>query len=96
MEDAYAHFGIPGIIGLGLLLGGLTNWLHGLMSNPLRNRLLIGVLSVHSLQLIRGSFFNTLFFGIGEIVLVVLFAFLVGAARATRRRLAIGLAPADR
>jgi hypothetical protein len=92
MEDAYAHFGIPGIVGLGLLLGGLANWLHGLMSDPGRNRLVIGLLSVHSLQLIRGSFFNTLFFGMGEVVIVLLLALLVGAADAMRRRLTVGLA----
>jgi hypothetical protein len=92
MEDAYAHFGLPGIVTLGLLLGGLTNWLHSLMSDPLRHRLVIGLVSVHAMQLVRGSFFNTLFFGIGEVLIVLLLAFLVKTAEAARRRLTVGLA----
>jgi hypothetical protein len=80
MENAYAHFGLPGVVGLGALLGWLATWLHLSMSNPLKNRLLVGLVSVHTLQLVRGSFFNTLFFGISEVLVVAMLVVLIRLA----------------
>jgi hypothetical protein len=83
MENAYAHFGMPGVLGLGGLLGWLATWLHVSMSSPRTNRLIVGLVSVHALQLIRGSFFNTLFFGISEVLVVLmLMVFVRGVERA--------------
>ena len=70
LQDAYAHFGVPGVIGLGGALGMTAHVLHTAMSDPSRDRLLLGLLSVHTLQLVRGSFFNALFFGISEVLVL--------------------------
>ncbi len=70
MENAYANFGLAGVLGLGILLGYLMHWLHQQMLNPRADRLLIALLSVHSLQLIRGSFYLVIFFVLSEIIIL--------------------------
>lgn len=78
-ENAYGHFGLSGVLALGGLLGYLAFWLHRRMSEANRDRLLIGAVSVHVLQIVRGSFHNTIFFGISEIVMVVIFRLVLSA-----------------
>jgi hypothetical protein len=75
MENAYAHFGLPGVLVLGILLGYLTRWLHVQMSSPSPDRLMIVLLSVHTLLLIRGSFYHLLLFGLAELVVLWLYRF---------------------
>ena len=70
MENAYANFGLLGLLGLGIFLAYLMKWLHKKMLNPRADRLLIGILSFHSLQLIRGSFCFAIFFGLSEIIML--------------------------
>jgi oligosaccharide repeat unit polymerase len=93
MENSYAHFGLLGVIGLGILLGYLMQWLHVQMLNQKTNRLLIALISVHALQLIRGSFYNALFFGLSEVIVLFIFILLQRyfnmaefAARAVKQR----------
>jgi hypothetical protein len=91
IEIAYAHFGILGIAAFGAFLGWLVTWLHLGMSNPRADRLLIGLLSVHSLQLVRGTFYLALFFAISELAVLICFRVLFSAtAPATRLRVQPG------
>jgi hypothetical protein len=85
LENAYAHLGLPGVVGLGALLGWLATSLHVAMSNKTRRRLVVGIVSVHALQLVRGSFFNALFFGISELLIVAMLAVLVRVLEVVRR-----------
>jgi hypothetical protein len=71
LELAYAHFGIAGILALGILLGWLVVWLHRAMRAVEKDRLLIGVLSVQVLLLIRGTFVDAIFFGLGDLVILI-------------------------
>ena len=73
IENAYAHFGIIGLVGFGSLLGILMVWLHDQMLNPKADRLMIAILSVHVLQLIRGSFYLVTFFVLSEIIILSLY-----------------------
>lgn len=68
MENSYAHFGLLGMLFFGAVLGYLMQWLHEQMLNPKVKRLLVGVVSVHVLQLIRGSFYNSIFYALSEII----------------------------
>jgi hypothetical protein len=70
MESAYAHFGLPGILGFGALLGYLTRWLHAKMSNPMADRVLIALLSICALHLIRGLFGGTFLLGSVEVIML--------------------------
>jgi len=77
LENAYAHFGIFGILGLGILLGYLTRYLHWQLRLPTSNRLLWALLSVQVFNLIRGTFRNALFFGLADFVMCNLFMFIL-------------------
>ncbi|MBU6359403.1 MAG: hypothetical protein WCL57_00770 [Chloroflexota bacterium] len=77
LENAYAHFGIFGILGLGILLGYLTRYLHWQLRLPTLNRLLWALLSVQVFNLIRGTFRNALFFGLADFVMCNLFMFIL-------------------
>lgn len=77
LENAYAHFGIFGILGLGILLGYLTRYLHWQLRLPTSNRLLWALLSVQVFNLIRGTFRNALFFGLADFVMCSLFMFIL-------------------
>jgi len=66
LEQIYAHYGLFGIIGLGILLGYLMHWLHFQMLNPKADRLMIALTSVQSLNFIRGTLRNVFFFGLAD------------------------------
>ena len=70
MESAYAHFGLPGILVFGALLGYVTRWLHAQMSNPMADRVLIALLSICALHLIRGLFGGTFLLGLVEVIML--------------------------
>ncbi|MCW1968670.1 MAG: hypothetical protein KIH69_011220 [Anaerolineae bacterium] len=74
LENAYAHFGLFGILGLGGLLGYLTRYLHWQLRQPTPNRLLWALLAVQIFNLIRGSFRSALFIGIADLVVFGLFS----------------------
>jgi len=73
MENAYAHFGLTGLIGLGALLGFLIHWFHSKMSDIKTDRLLLAILSIQFLQLIRGSFYVLTFYFLAEIIILFLY-----------------------
>jgi hypothetical protein len=75
LENAYAHFGLFGVIGLGILLGFLAQWLHIKMTSRNVDRLGVGVLSVHSVLLVRGTFRAVLFFMLAEFVILGVYRF---------------------
>lgn len=70
MENAYAHFGLPGVMGFGALLGYLTRWLHAKMLSPKTDKLSVVLLSVWFLQPIRGSFSGSLLCGLAEAIIL--------------------------
>jgi len=76
MEMAYAHFGLPGVLGFGAVLGYLPHWLHTRMSNPRADRVLIALLSVVLLHLIRGLFGGTFLLGLVEIIALLVYRFM--------------------
>jgi len=77
MENAYAHFGLPGLLGLGVLLGFLMQWLHDRMSQPKADRLMVAIVSVHALLIVHGSFYVVIFFVLSELIILFLYRFLI-------------------
>lgn len=90
LENAYAHFGLLGILGLGGLLGYLTRYLHWQLGQPTPNRLLWALLAVQIFNLIRGTFRNALFFGLADLVIFGLFSAIL-ALKLNRYKLHIPL-----
>lgn len=84
LENAYAHFGVLGIGGLGILLGCLTHWLHIQMRYPRTDKLQIAILSIHILDLIRGPFRNVLFFGLADLAILWLYRVLLSLGKNVR------------
>jgi len=70
MESAYAHFGLPGVMGFGALLGYLTRWLHAQMLDPMVDRIMVVLLSICVLHLIRGLFGGTFLLGLVEVIIL--------------------------
>ena len=89
VENAYAHFGLIGLISLGVLLGFLMHWLHKRMLNPKNDRLITAIISVQSLQLIRGSFYLMIFLIFSELIILLAYS-LIGSIS---RIIDIGVAP---
>jgi oligosaccharide repeat unit polymerase len=77
LENAYAHWGTIGILLFGIVLAWLCLKCDELMRDAAADRFSIGVVSVHLLQLVRGSFFLALFFAFSECILLLLFKFLI-------------------
>ncbi|HMA34738.1 MAG TPA: hypothetical protein VKY74_09705 [Chloroflexia bacterium] len=92
-ENAYANFGLFGILILGGLLGYLACWLHRQMLRPAVDRLRVGVPSVEVLQLVRGTFVSTLFFGVADLVLVVVYGLLLNLTGSISTSLSSRLPP---
>jgi hypothetical protein len=69
-ESFYGHFGVTGVLGLGLLLGFAARMLHQKMVIPGRNRLLIALLSAYLILPLYGNlhfvflFWTTELFGL--------------------------------
>ncbi|MFK0731739.1 MAG: O-antigen polymerase [Gloeotrichia echinulata HAB0833] len=66
LEIAYAHFGVPGIILMGFLLGYLADFLHRKMLDHRQDRLRLALLSVQSMNIVRNMLRNILFFGLAD------------------------------
>ena len=86
VEEAYAQFGFFGVLMFGMLLG----WLIWRLDSACRaigvSAFIFAMLSVHSLQLIRGTVFNTLLYGLSEGLLIIGFVILVWATGNVRHR----------
>ncbi len=65
-ESSYAHFGIMGVLGLGVLLGVAVCKFHQKMMDPTRNRLVIALFSAYLLLPLYGSFYFILFYCMTE------------------------------
>ena len=72
-ESFYGHFGLMGVLGLGLLLGFLAGKLHQKMLNPRYNRLLIALLSAYIVLPLYGNLHFVFLFWITEIFGLVVF-----------------------
>ena len=83
-ETAYAHFGLPGILGLGALLGYLAGWLHAQMLNPRADRLKIALISVQSLNLVRSSFRNVIFFALADLAMLWIYRVMLTVGKRVR------------
>ena len=86
LENAYAHFGLLGMLGLGVLLGYLAHWLHMQLLNPSADRLKIALVSVHSLELVRGSFYLALFYALSELIMLLVFRLILSVSKALTPR----------
>lgn len=82
MENAYAHFGVSGVLALGALLGYMARRFQLRMHNRTVDRLLIALISVHALQLIRGSFLTALVFAFAEAIMLWVFRLMLTVSRA--------------
>ncbi len=71
LEASYAHFGVVGIIALGLLLGYLVMQIHRLLLAANESAVTASLVSVHVLSLVREMFVTATFFALGEIFIVV-------------------------
>jgi hypothetical protein len=91
-EMAYADFGLIGVLALGFLLGYATVRLDSAMRarHLAGNALLLGVVSVQVLQVIRGTFANAIFFGLADVVLVMVFRGLARTRTDRRASLQVG------
>jgi len=78
IEIAYSNYGILGVILLGGLLGFLSQFLHMTMIKRKR-RFIYALVSVQSLNLIRGPFSNAIFFALSEIVMFLVYKLLNGS-----------------
>lgn len=67
LEAIYVHFGLPGILLLGVLLGYLMNSLHKKMLDLNEDRLRVALVSVQSVNILRTTFSKVLFFGLGDL-----------------------------
>jgi hypothetical protein len=72
LEIAYSNYGLWGVILLGGFLGYLSQFLHIVMSKR-KHRLIYALVSVQSLNLIRGTFSNAIFFALSEIFMYFLY-----------------------
>jgi len=84
LEAAYAHFGVFGIILMGVILGYLAGYLHKIMLNPCKNRLQIALLSVQSFNLIRTMVRFALFFALGDLVVLNLYKLILKNSKSSK------------
>jgi len=80
-ENAFAHFGFPGVVMFALLLAFLPRWMHYKLISERRDKLIYGILAPHILTLIRGTFRNVLFFGLADLCLVILYRIILTGCR---------------
>ncbi|MEB3217222.1 MAG: hypothetical protein VKN72_13465 [Nostocales cyanobacterium 94392] len=73
LEAIYVHFGLPGILFLGVLLGYLMNLLHEKMLDPNEDRLGVALLSSQSINIVRTTFSKVLFFCLGDLTALFLY-----------------------
>lgn len=78
VENAYAHWGLPGILAFGFLLGYIANWLHARATDRRPSAWRLVLLSVHVLPFVRGSFVAALYFLLGEIAMLWVFRVVLG------------------
>jgi hypothetical protein len=72
LEIAYSNYGLFGVILLGGFLGYLSQFLHIVMIKR-KHILIYTLVSVQSLNLIRGTFSNAIFFALSEIVIYLIY-----------------------
>jgi hypothetical protein len=81
IETSYAHFGVIGIILLGVLLGYLADYLHKNMILLKEEGLQFCLISVQSVNLIRTMLRNVLFFGIADLVITYLYRLILSIGK---------------
>ncbi len=81
MENAYAFWGLPGLLGFGLLLGYLTQWLHARGQSRRPGDWRVVLLSIYLFHMIRGTMTEALFTLIGEMVMLQVYRFMLEAGR---------------
>lgn len=70
LEIAYCNFSVIGVVLFGGLLGYFTQFFHRLIIKLDSNNLNIAIISVQTLNLIRGTVSNALFFGISDLFML--------------------------
>jgi hypothetical protein len=68
IEISFSNFGVMGVILFGGLLGYISQFSHEVMSKS-NSKVNIGIFSVQSLHLIRGTISNALFFGFSDLIM---------------------------
>lgn len=84
LETAYAHFGLFGIIFLGFSLGYLAYFLHRMMLEQKQDRLLLGLLSIQSVNIVRTMLSNVLFFGLADWIILLVYRIILNLGRKSR------------
>ena len=86
LETAYAHFGLFGIIFLGFSLGYLAYFLHRMMLEQKQDRLLLGLLSIHSVNIVRTMFSYVLFFGLADWIILLVYRIILNFGKKQDKR----------
>jgi hypothetical protein len=81
LESAYAHFGLLGVIILGIFLGYVAKYLHARMLIKGKDRLKVALLSVQAINLIRTMLRNVFFFALGELFALFVYKLFITIGR---------------
>lgn len=83
IEIAYSNFWVIGIVLFGALLGYFAQFFHAAMLRINSSTLAIGLISVQSFHSIRGPISNALFFGMSDLIMLLLFKIVLSAFKRT-------------
>jgi len=75
-ESFYVHFGLIGVLAIGVLFSYFANKFHSAMINPSKNRFLVAIFSAYIILPLYGNLFFIFFYSMTELINIILFSFI--------------------